>query len=91
MKTIQEINQDNIIRAIKENNVKISKIIENAIQSESLISVDYEDIYKAFGDDFSSLKYRVITINLNNVVEDVKSKISSILGSGSILIYIKRK
>ena len=91
MEMLQEINQDNIIRAIKENNVKISKIIENAIQSESLISVDYEDIYKAFGDDFSSLKYRVITINLNNVVEDVKSKISSILGSGSIFIYIKRK
>lgn len=91
MEMLQEINQDNIIRAIKENNVKISKIIENAIQSESLISVDYEDIYKAFGDDFSSLKYRENTINLNNVVEDVKNKISSILGSGSILIYIKRK
>ena len=91
MEMLQEINQDNIIRAIKENNVKISKIIENAIQSESLISVDYEDVYKAFGDDFSSLKYRENTINLNNVVEDVKNKISSILGSGSILIYIKRK
>ena len=91
METIQEINQDSIMKAIKKDNIKISKIIEDAMQVKSLTSVDYMDIYKAFGDDFSSLKYREITINLNNVAEDVKNKISSILGSGSIFIYIKRK
>ena len=91
MDMLEEINEEDIIRTIKKDNIKISKIIEDAMQVKSLTSVDYMDIYKAFKDDFSSLKYREITINLNNVVEDVKSKISSILGSGSIFIYIKRK
>ena len=91
MDMLEEINEEDIIRTIKKDNIKISKIIEDAMQVKSLTSVDYMDIYKAFKDDFSSLKYREITINLNNVVEDVKSKISSILGSGSIFIYIKIK
>ncbi len=91
MEMLQEINEEDIIRALEKDNFEISKIIENAIQAESLTSVDYDDIYKAFGDDFSSIKYRENTINLNNVVEDVKNKISSILGRGSIYIYIKRK
>lgn len=91
MDMLEEINKEDIIKSFKKDNFEISKIIENALQTESLTSVDYDDIYKAFGDDFSSLKNREITINMNNVVEDVKSKISSILGSGSIFIYIKRK
>ena len=91
MEILQSINQDNIIREIKKNNIKISKIIENAMKVNSLTSVDYIDIYRAFKGDFSSLKYKEITINLNNVVEDVKNKISNILVSGSVFIYIKRK
>ncbi len=91
METLERINSDEIINKIKKENIKISKIIEDALQVKGLTSVDYMDIYKAFGDDFSSLKYKEITIDLNNVAKDVKSKISSILGSGSIFIYIKRK